>query len=94
MLDFILLRIIIFFSFQQYRYFLIGPEIHAKLRVEQTKLQICQSQTESDINWKCYHYIRKRMDFLESKNTKSKTKTKKKKKKRIENCSIKGKKRY
>ena len=31
--------------------FKIGPEIHKKLRVERTKLQICQSQMKSDFNW-------------------------------------------
>ena len=51
----------------------IGPEIHEKLQVEQTKLQICQSQTKSDINWKCHHYTRKWMASLESKSSKLKT---------------------
>ena len=44
--------------------------------VEQTKLQICQSQTKLDIDWKCYHYTGKWMAFLESKDTKLKTKLK------------------
>ena len=65
--------------------------MHKKLRVEQTKLQICQSQTKSDINWKCYHYTRKWMAFIESKNTKLKTELKtlilgEKKKKKLPNC--------
>ena len=34
---------------------MIRPKIHEKLRVDQTKLQIYQSQTKSDIDWKCYH---------------------------------------
>ena len=49
---------------------LIGPEIHEKLCVERTKLQIRQSWTKSDIDWKCYHYARKWIAFLEIKNTK------------------------
>ena len=39
--------------------FNIRPEIHKKLRVEWTKLQICQSQTKLDMDSKCYHYTRK-----------------------------------
>ena len=48
---------------------MIGQEIHQKLQVERIKLQICQFQTKSDINWKSYHYTRKWMASLESKNT-------------------------
>ena len=50
MLDFILFRKIILSSFQPYKYLKIGPEIHKKERIERTRLQICQSQTKSDIN--------------------------------------------
>ena len=35
---------------------------------ERTKLQVCQSQMTSDINGKCYHYTRKWIASLESKN--------------------------
>ena len=45
--DFISFRKIILFSFQLYKYFFkIGLEIYEKLQVEQTKLQICHSQSE------------------------------------------------
>ena len=50
-------------------------------------MQTCQSQMKLDINWKCYHYTRKWMATLESKNTKLKTEN------WMENRAIKGKKR-
>ena len=37
--------------------FKTGPEIHKKLRVERTRLQICQAK--SDIDWKYYYCTRK-----------------------------------
>ena len=75
MLEFILFRKIILFPFQPCKYFLkIGPEIHEKLWVEKTKLQICQSQKKSDIDRKFYYYTRKWIVSFESKNTQLKTK--------------------
>ena len=76
MLNVILFRKNILFSFQSYKYFKTEPEIDKKLRVEWTKLQICQSQTKSDINRNGYHYTRKWMASTESKNTNWKTKSK------------------
>ena len=52
--------------------FKIGPKIPEKLRVKQTKFQICQSQTKSDINWK-YYWARKWIPSFEIKNSKLKT---------------------
>ena len=67
-------RKIILFSFQPYEYFQDWtrntPEI-----VNWIKLEICQSQMKSYIDWKCYHYTGKSMASLENKNTKLKTKT-------------------
>ena len=58
---------ILFFLSSFIYIFKIGPEIHEKLRVERTKLRICQSQTKPDINWKYNHHTRKRMGSLKSK---------------------------
>ena len=66
----------------------VGPEIHEKLLVEWTKLQICQSQTKSDIDWKCLSLHMKMNGFLRKcKDTKLKTKN------QIENFCIQRKKR-
>ena len=68
MLDFYFIyKRLFYFLSSHINIFKIGPEIHKKLWVEQTKSQICQSQTKSNINWKCYHYTRKWMAFIESK---------------------------
>ena len=75
MLDFILFRKTILFSLSYINIFKIELKIHEKLQVKQTKLQICQSQAKSDIDWKCFHYVRKWMASLDSKNIKLKTKS-------------------
>ena len=74
MLDLIYLESLSYFIFSHINIFKIGLEIHGKLWVEWTKLQICQMK--SDINWKCYHYTRNWKVFLESKTTKLQTKKK------------------